>query len=188
MKLKLIVGLGNPGVQYNNTKHNYGFMVLDRFAEHLEVEFSREKFKGVYYKFADFIIAKPKTYMNLSGEFIRDICNFYNISEDDILVVYDDIDLDFGKAMLKVKGSDANHNGIKNIMELMGLTSLNRLKLGSGRNKKLDLKTDVLSKFSETQVAEIDLLSTTYIDAINCFIYNDIYTAMNMYNNKLRGK
>ncbi|WP_027333927.1 aminoacyl-tRNA hydrolase [Mycoplasma elephantis] len=185
--MKLIVGLGNDAEKYDYTRHNYGFIVLDAFAKKYNLEFDKEKFNGVFSKQNDFIIAKPKTFMNLSGEFVRDICNFYNISPDDVLIVHDDISLKVGSAILKVKGGDGNHNGVKNVMQMLKVDVLNRLKLGIGKDPKYEMKDWVLSKFSPEDLKIIESKLDLYVDAILCFIYNDIYIAMNNYNEKLKG-
>lgn len=186
--MKLIVGLGNDGEKYAKTRHNYGFIVIDALAKHLNLEISRDKFHGVYCKTNDFIIAKPKTYMNLSGEFVRDIANFYNIADDNILIVHDDLDLSFGSATLKIKSGDGNHNGIKNIFKELKTKTVNRLRLGIGRSEKMETRNWVLSKFTERELKKITKLTPQFINAILCFIYNDIYFAMNQYNNILKIK
>ncbi|UUD36892.1 aminoacyl-tRNA hydrolase [Mycoplasmopsis equigenitalium] len=185
--MKLIVGLGNETEKYANTRHNYGFIVLDAFAQKYGLEFNKEKFNGVFTKLNDFIIAKPKTFMNLSGEFVRDICHFYNIRSDDVLVIHDDVSLPIGSATLKVKGGGGNHNGVKNVLKMLKVEELNRLKLGVGKDPNYEMKDWVLSKFTPEERQIINSKLDLYVDAISCFIYNDIYVAMNNYNAKLKG-
>ena len=116
----IIAGLGNPGKEYERTRHNTGFMVLDRLSEKLNIEISQNKFKGLYgkgkYKGEDVLLLKPQTYMNLSGESVRQVMDFFKISQEDILVVYDDLDMPVGKLRLRQSGSAGGHNGIKNII------------------------------------------------------------------------
>ena len=117
--MKLIVGLGNPGKEYAGTRHNCGFMVIDRLASKLNVDVDQNKFKGLYakvkYHGEDIILLKPQTYMNLSGESVNAVMNFFKIDKDDLLVIYDDLDMPVGKLRLRKTGSAGGHNGIKNI-------------------------------------------------------------------------
>ena len=110
--MKLIVGLGNPGKEYENTRHNIGFMVVDSIAKKMNVQLNEKKFNGVFYKDADFILAKPLTYMNNSGDFVQAIMQFFQINPNDILVIQDDLDIDLGKATIRQKGSACGHNGL----------------------------------------------------------------------------
>ena len=116
----LIIGLGNPGKKYNNTRHNIGFETIDLISRKYNIDINREKFRGVYGEgivdSEKIILFKPSTYMNLSGEAIKSIMDFYKIEAKDILVIYDDISLDVGKIRIREKGSAGGHNGIKNII------------------------------------------------------------------------
>ncbi|MDJ1647652.1 aminoacyl-tRNA hydrolase [Mycoplasma phocimorsus] len=184
--MKLIIGLGNPGNEYENTRHNIGFSVIDAFLKQHKIELDKEKFNGVFYKGSDFVVAKPLTYMNKSGKFVKDIAKFFNIDIADILIIHDEINLPVAKAGLLVNGSSGNHNGIKDIMNEFKISTLNRLKIGVGFNNKFRLKDWVLSKFKLDELELLDKNMFKYIDAINCFLYNDIYFAMNLYNHKLK--
>ena len=130
--MKLIIGLGNPGKEYENTRHNTGFMVLDRLSEKLNIEMTQNKFKGLYgkskYKGEDVILLKPQTYMNLSGESVRQVMDFFKINQEDILVIYDDLDMPVGKLRLRQSGSAGGHNGIKNIILHTGSQNFNRIR------------------------------------------------------------
>ena len=110
--MKLIVGLGNPGNKFKNTKHNIGFEVIDKFAQDQNITFS-EKHQSLFYKSTDFILIKPQTFMNLSGEAVAEVVNFYKIALEDILVIYDDVSMDFGKIKTKDNGSHGGQNGMK---------------------------------------------------------------------------
>jgi len=141
--MKLIIGLGNPGKEYENTRHNTGFMVLDRLSEKLNIEMTQNKFKGLYgkskYKGEDVILLKPQTYMNLSGESVRQVMDFFKINQEDILVIYDDLDMPVGKLRLRQSGSAGGHNGIKNIILHTGSQNFNRIRVGIDRSKYIKL-------------------------------------------------
>ena len=135
----LIVGLGNPGKEYDGTRHNIGFEAIDYMANKYNIEVNRIKFKGVFGEgFIDnkkVILLKPTTYMNLSGESIREVINFYKISNENIIVIYDDISLEVGKLRIREKGSDGGHNGIKSIIANLGSDVFPRIKIGVGQPK-----------------------------------------------------
>ncbi len=153
----LIVGLGNPGEEYKNTKHNMGFLVLDHFSKKNNFTFSSNMYNGIFYKFIDndkeIFVLKPLTYMNLSGECVLDFINFYKIKKENILVIYDDLDMNFGKIKLKEVGSSGGQNGIKNIINKLGTENIKRLKIGIGRpiNKNHSISNYVLSKINEEE-------------------------------------
>jgi peptidyl-tRNA hydrolase, PTH1 family len=136
--MKLIVGLGNPGKEYEHTRHNMGFMALDAFAELCKADFDKRKFNGVYTlvkepSFGDAVIlAKPETFMNLSGEFVRPLMDFYKIEAKDLLVVYDDMALPPGKLRLRPSGSSGSHNGMKSIIGALHTETFPRLRIGIG--------------------------------------------------------
>ena len=133
----LIVGLGNPGREYNNTRHNIGFDAIDVIADKYNIEVSRIKFKGVYgegiVNGEKVILLKPTTYMNLSGESVREVMDFYKLSEEDILIIYDDVSLDVGRIRIREKGSAGGHNGIKSIIANIGTDVFSRIKVGVGK-------------------------------------------------------
>ena len=136
--MKLVVGLGNPGKQYEGTRHNMGYMALDEFAEMVSVDIDREGFKGLYVKVnhpsfpEPFLLLKPTTYMNLSGESVRAALDFYKLSVEDVLIVYDDMALPEGKIRLRPQGSSGSHNGIKNIIAHLGCEDFKRIRIGIG--------------------------------------------------------
>lgn len=134
--MKLIVGLGNPGKEYENTRHNLGFRIIDHLANKLNLELKKEKNKGLYvtgnYLNQKIILLKPLTYMNNSGECIRDFVNYFQIPVENILVVYDDLALPLGSFRYRSRGSSGGHNGIKNIIECLGTQEFKRLKVGIG--------------------------------------------------------
>src|SRR5205085_838654 len=130
--MKLIVGLGNPGKEYENTRHNLGFVVIDQLASKLDVELNKKKFNGFYCQTGEYILLKPQTYMNNSGECIVAFLNYFRIPLDNLLVIYDDIALPVGKFRYRCQGSDGGHNGMQNIIKLLGITDFKRLRVGIG--------------------------------------------------------
>ena len=136
--MKLVVGLGNPGKQYEKTRHNMGYMVLDELADIFSFDFDYEKFKGVYgiCKHSALpepvIFAKPETYMNLSGEFIRPLMDYYRLTPDDLIVIYDDMSIPEGKIRLRLNGSHGSHNGMRNIIDLLKTENIKRIRVGIG--------------------------------------------------------
>lgn len=179
--MKLVVGLGNPGKEYENTRHNVGFIILDNYfsnvtwnkdkdAEYITVNHNGEKV----------IFLKPMTYMNLSGKAVSRIANYYKIEASDIIIIHDDLDLEAGKYRLKTNSSSGGHNGIKSIIEMLGTNKFSRLKVGIGHSDKIDTKNYVLNKLS---TEELSLLkSNKYIEIINYFLENGIDKTMNRYN------
>lgn len=158
--MKLIVGLGNPGKEYENTRHNLGFMVIDKLAEELKVYDFKEKFKGLVgeanYKGKKILLLKPQTYMNLSGDSIIQILNFYKIDpETEMIVIYDDMSLPVGKLRIREKGSAGGHNGIKSIISHVGEKFL-RIKFGIGASGGKDKTVGfVLGRFSKEDEQEV---------------------------------
>ncbi|XMB86438.1 aminoacyl-tRNA hydrolase [Mycoplasmatota bacterium WC44] len=181
--MKLIVGLGNPGESYKNTKHNIGFDTIDKLCEKLQVKVSKnKKLLGELCKYNDVIILKPTTFMNLSGNSIIQVMNYYNISKEGILVIYDDIDLPIGKTRIRYKGGAGGHNGIKSIIQHVS-DEFNRIKIGVGRNLNVETANYVLSKFSKEDRKLIDAAILKSVDVCMDFINNDdILTIMNKHN------
>ncbi len=181
----LIVGLGNPGREYNNTRHNIGFDAIDVIADKYNIEVSRIKFKGVYGEgFIDgekVILLKPTTYMNLSGESVREVMDFYKLSEEDILVIYDDVSLDVGRIRIREKGSAGGHNGIKNIIANIGTDVFPRIKVGVGKPQG-DLVKHVLGTFSKEDREDLNKVLETVVMASETIIKDDAKEAMNKYN------
>ncbi|MEG7979081.1 MAG: aminoacyl-tRNA hydrolase [Mollicutes bacterium UO1] len=130
--MKLIVGLGNLGLEYQETRHNLGFRVIDQLANKLGVNLTKKKFNGCYYQTSEYILLKPQTYMNNSGECIVQFLSHFQISLNNLLVIYDDIALPLGKFRYRCHGSDGGHNGMKNIIELLGSKEFKRLRVGIG--------------------------------------------------------
>ena len=154
--MKLIVGLGNPGKQYEQTRHNIGFIVIDKLAEKLNIQLHQAKFKGLFgsglVEGEKVLLLKPLTYMNLSGESIRAIMDFYQIDIEDLVVIYDDLDLPAGRIRLRQRGSAGGHNGIKSTISHLGTQEFNRIRVGINRPTNGMAITDyVLGRFSEEE-------------------------------------
>ena len=161
--MKLIIGLGNPGSEHLNTRHNVGFMAVDSLSEHYSFEDWRTKFSGLFATGSlgseKIIIVKPQTYMNLSGICVAKFKHFFKINEDDIFVIYDDIDLGFGKVKIKQGGGDAGHKGIRSISQHLQTKDFNRIRLGVGRpSTKEEVSHFVLSNFSKTEKEKLLVL------------------------------
>ncbi|TPE57704.1 aminoacyl-tRNA hydrolase [[Mycoplasma] falconis] len=181
--MKLIVGLGNPGVEYAKTRHNVGFMVIDKMAEKLQTPLTEKKFNGVFYKDKEVILAKPLTYMNKSGDFVAAITNYYDVALEDVIIVYDDLDVVLGKAVIRQKGSAGGHNGMKDIIAKLHSEDIKRLKIGIGRDG--NVIDYVLGKFSYADSIVIDRIIEVASEALISFISNDIRFVMNKYSGKL---
>ena len=181
----LIVGLGNPGKQYEQTRHNIGFDVIDYMANKYNIDVKREKFKGIcgegFIENKKVILLKPLTYMNLSGESIRELANFYKLEDDEIIVVYDDISLDIGRLRIREKGSAGGHNGIKSIIQNLGGDKFPRVKVGVGQPKD-NLVNHVLGKFSKEDREHIEKVIPVVSDAIVEIVKNDAKESMNKFN------
>lgn len=186
--MKLIVGLGNPGKEYNNTRHNIGFFFLDSYAKSKNIEITKEKFNGKYVEFIQenekIILLKPQSYMNLSGEVVQKFTSFYKIPVNDILIIHDDLDLPLGKWKIKLKGSSGGHNGLKNIEQHLNTQEYKRIKIGISNDKTLDTKDYVLGKFNEAEQKQIENMKETIINMINDFLALDFEKVMSKYNKK----
>lgn len=184
--MKLIVGLGNPGKEYAGTRHNCGFMVIDRLASKLNVDVDQNKFKGLYakvkYHGEDIILLKPQTYMNLSGESVNAVMNFFKIDKEDLLVIYDDLDMPVGKLRLRKTGSAGGHNGIKNIIAHLNSHDFKRIRVGIDRHKYMNVADYVLSRFSKVESEAIEQGIENAANAVLDYLDNDFNHAMNYYN------
>ena len=184
----LIVGLGNIGNEYLNTRHNIGFKVLDAFVEASNTSFSTQRYGDiaqVRVKNKVLVLLKPSTYMNLSGEAVRYWMNKENIPLENILIIVDDIALPFGAIRIKAKGSDGGHNGLKSIANLINTQGYARLRFGIGNDFPKGAQVDyVLGNFSEEQVKAMPERLKVAVDAIKAFCLSGLTFAMNNYSNK----
>ena len=180
--MKLVVGLGNPGKEYDNTRHNIGFMLIDKYLG--EVKY-KEKFNGLFYEINGFekvIFVKPQTYMNNSGECVSKFVKYYDIKMEDILIIQDDLDINVGKYKFKINSSSGGHNGIKSIISHLGNDNFFRLKIGISNTRKDDVIDFVLGKFNKEDLNSINF--EVLINAIDDFINYDYSYVMNKYNGK----
>ena len=180
--MKLIAGLGNPEVKYINTRHNTGFMVLDRILQNKNLKL-QEKFKSFFAKDGDVIYLLPKTYMNLSGFAVVEIMNFYKLNIKDILIVYDDISLPLGTLRFRDKGSDGGHNGIKSIIKETGSSDFDRLKVGIGpQPKNLPSEKFVLENFRQEEKENLDIALNAAANASLDWLCLDLQKLQEKYN------
>ncbi len=184
----LIVGLGNPGREYENTRHNAGFIAADILADKFNINLSKSKFDAVYgdgtIANARVIVAKPQTYMNLSGVSVQKISSFYKIPLDKIIIMHDDVSLDVGKIRIRRKGSSGGQKGLANIMQLLGSEEIPRIKIGVGAkpHPDYDMKDWVLGKIPSEQQADFKIACENAAKAVNEMIARGIDSAMNKYS------
>lgn len=184
--MKLIVGLGNPGDKYSYTKHNIGFLIISKLAERYKIK-SSYKFDGLVGDFFltgnKVLLFEPMKYMNKSGEPIYKIMDYYDIEADELLVVHDDLDLDFGQLRFKRNGSSGGHNGIKSIINSLGTKDFKRLKVGIGRPPEyLSVPDYVLTKFTAEEKELLEKILTDGVSAIEIMLKEGMQKAMNKYN------
>lgn len=184
----LIVGLGNPGKEYESTRHNIGFYFLESFARKYGVTIDKEKFHGLYgefhYKGEKIILLEPQLYMNLSGKVVKKFVDFYHIDLDHLLIIHDDLDLPFGTYRLRKSGSSGGHNGLKDIEKYLKTKDYKRLKVGISHDRTLDTKDYVLGKFSIDEQKKLKEMETILISLLNDFLEIDFERLMNVYNKK----
>ncbi len=187
--MKLIVGLGNPTAKYDRTRHNVGFEVIDQLSKEYNISVDTAKHKGLYGKGRiegqTVILLKPMTYMNLSGESVVAVANYFKIEAEDIIVIYDDINLDVGRLRIREKGSAGGHNGIKNIITHLGTDAFPRIRVGVGmKPPKMDLADYVLSHFTKEEQIAMESGYDKACKALSLMVMDDIPKAMNDYNGK----
>lgn len=190
MKIKLVVGLGNPGKQYNNTRHNMGFMVIDEIAKRLDVFKWKERDGALYFDthidMARVIFIKPQQYINLSGDVMIKFVRYLDIKIEDILVVSDDLDLPIGSIKLKEKGSSGGHNGLKNIESQLGTNEYRRIKIGISNDKEMDTKDYVLGKLSIKEQKELKPVINMAADAVLASFHTPFNELMSKYNTRIK--
>lgn len=181
--MKLIVGLGNPGREYENTRHNIGFIVLDNYLGNVKWS---SKFNGSYFetniKGEKYVFLKPQSYMNLSGGVVKKYVDYFKIDISDVLVIQDDLDLEVGKIRIKINSAAGGHNGIKDIISCLHTDSFARIKIGVSNNKSIDTKDYVLGSFSKKEIELIKDRFNDVYDIIENFNYDEINLLMNKYN------
>lgn len=185
--MKLIAGLGNIGDKYVFTRHNAGFMLIDSIAINNNLSFrENSRLKSLMTNLRngvdDYLLIKPTTFMNLSGEAVRAVMDYYKIPVEDVLIVYDDLSLEIGKIRFRANGSDGGHNGIKSVIQHLGTKDVARLKIGIGPQPNIPSEVFVLQNFSKE---ELETLKTTLIkakDGISCYFKDGIAAAQNKFN------
>lgn len=185
--MKCIIGLGNPGRKYATTRHNVGFMVIDELIHRNQWSLSHTKFNGIYalehYEGEKVILLKPQTFMNLSGESIKPLLDYYDIKIEDILVIYDDLDLATGRIRLRQKGGHGGHNGVRSTIDHLGTKSFNRLRIGIGRPVgPMKVVDYVLGNFSKDQQEDVVIGVKNAADACESFIKQPFSEVMNHFN------
>jgi peptidyl-tRNA hydrolase, PTH1 family len=183
--MQLIVGLGNPGPKYANTRHNVGFMVVDQLAERLKAGPFRDKFAGVFVRVAspDVVLLKPLTFMNLSGESVQQAMQFFKVALKDVLVIHDELDLPYGECRLKQGGGAAGHNGLRSIIQHCGGEGFPRLRIGIGRPRGEGV-SHVLGEFSAAERATLEDVLHTAAQGAEAVLAKGVAQAMNTFNTR----
>lgn len=181
--MKLIAGLGNIGEKYCFTRHNTGFMVLDKWASDDGFSFKEDKkLKCLIAKNNDILFIKPTTFMNLSGEAVRAVMDYYKISINDLLIIYDDISLNLGTVRFRGTGSDGGHNGIKSVIKHTGTSTFARLKIGIGPQPNIPSENYVLQNFPETDLPKLKEVIKYSVSAVKYYLDNGLEKAQNEFN------
>lgn len=188
-RVKLFIGLGNPGPNYELTRHNIGFLAIDRLEDELGIPVNKSKFKALYgegtYKGEKVVLLKPMTYMNLSGDALSQAMAWYKPDLEDIFVIYDDMDTPLGRMRLRTKGSAGGHNGIKSIIQHLGTQEFNRIRLGVGRpHPGTDVIKHVLTNFRKEEMEDVEKVVLNMKSVIDCILDEGFTKAMNKFNTK----
>lgn len=184
----VIVGLGNPGAKYEETRHNVGFKTIDILAKQLKVDLSKKKFKALVGEGnlcnQKVVLIKPQTYMNLSGESVYNAISWYKIPLSNLIIIYDDIDLPVGKLRIRRNGSAGTHNGMRSILDYIQSEEFPRIRIGVGAppHKEFDLADYVLSRFTSEEKPQVDTSLHNAAEAAMLIVQNDIAAAMNRFN------
>jgi len=185
-KMYIIVGLGNPGKKYELTRHNVGFETIDRIAEKYNISVNKLKYKALIGEGTigneKVILVKPQTYMNLSGETVLSICNFYQLSMENLIVIYDDVDTDFAKLRIRKKGSAGTHNGMRSIISLLQKDDFPRVRIGIGKSSHMQLADFVLQRFSKDEMIEMNETLDRAAQAVIGIMDSGVEQAMNRFN------
>lgn len=186
--MKLIVGLGNPGREYDRTRHNVGFFYIDNYAKLKNSDINKSKFNGLYTEIIvngeKVILLKPQSYMNLSGEVVKKFVDYFNININDILIISDDLDTMIGKYRLRSSGSCGGHNGLRNIELMLNTSNYSRLKIGISQDRNIDTKDYVLGKMNDDDFSKITDNIEVICNIIDDFLGMDIERLMSKYNRK----
>lgn len=181
--MKLIAGLGNVGSKYTFTRHNAGFMLIDSIALNSNLSFrENSRLKCIMATAGDTLLIKPTTFMNLSGEAVRAVMDYYKIPIEDVLIVYDDLSLEIGKIRFRPNGSDGGHNGIKSVIQHLGTKDVARLKIGIGPQPNIPSEVFVLQNFSKDELDTLKGALTKSKEGIAYYFANGMQAAQNKYN------
>lgn len=185
--MKCIVGLGNPGQKYDGTRHNIGFAVIDELLRRHQLELDQSKFKGHFTVVTLYgekvVFLKPQTFMNLSGESVKPLMDFYKLKPSDLLVIYDDLDLPIGKIRLRQKGGHGGHNGMRSIIDHLGTNEFKRIRIGIGRPiNAMPIVKYVLEPFSEDQLDGVNDSIIKSADACEAWLQQSFTDVMNQFN------
>lgn len=183
----LIIGLGNPEEEYSRTRHNMGFNTINKIAKKYNIEVSKSKFQGLWestiIEGQKVILVKPQTYMNLSGNCVQEFVNFYKIEKENIIVIYDDMDIEPGVIKIRKQGGPGGHNGMKSIIQMLGTEQFSRIRIGIGRPKHNgDEINYVIGAIPEEEIPKLDEGTEKAKDAVIEIIKNGIDSAMNKFN------
>ncbi|MBE7122727.1 aminoacyl-tRNA hydrolase [Bacillus cereus] len=186
-RMKLIVGLGNPGREYELTRHNIGFMAIDALAKRWNISLNEQKFKGLFgagfVNGEKVILLKPLTYMNLSGESIRPLMDYYKIDVEDFIVMYDDLDIPVGKLRLRMKGSAGGHNGVKSTISHLGTQEFQRIRMGIDRPQNgMKVVDYVLGRFTSEEISDVNQSIEKTADACEEWLNKPFLQIMNTFN------
>ncbi len=187
--MKIIVGLGNPGIPYRMTRHNIGFQVADRLAKMNHILISAKRFKALYGKgridSQEVVLAKPMTFMNRSGEAVNKVLRFFCVGMEDLIVIHDDLDLPLGRLRFKRRGGDGGHQGVRSIIEMTGGNSFLRLKVGIGRPPQgMDPAEYVLDVFDKIEQSQLDQILSQAAESLRVLLLEGLEAAMNRYQKK----
>ena len=187
--MKIIVGLGNPGTQYRKSRHNIGFQIVDRVAQISHISIRTKRFRSLYgagwINLQQVVLSKPMTFMNLSGEAVKKVIDFFHLGMEDVIVVHDDLDLPFGRFRFKQRGGDGGHQGIRSIIERTGRNNFLRLKVGIGRPPQgMDSADYVLDIFDRTEQSLLDQILSQAAESLKVVLLEGLQKAMNQFQKK----
>jgi PTH1 family peptidyl-tRNA hydrolase len=188
METKLIVGLGNPGSEYQWTRHNAGFMVLDKLADVAGISTARKKFSGFYgegnWQGERLLLLRPLTFMNLSGRSVAEALGFHKLSLNNLIVIHDDLDIPFGRVKLKEGGGHAGHNGLRSLLSELGSGDFTRVRIGIGRPSRGDVVDYVLNRFAAEEFSRLPDILAGVIEALSLYCKEGRGKAMTLFNNR----
>ena len=186
----IIAGLGNPGRKYEKTRHNMGFLTIDLIAEKNSIKVNKLKHKALvgdgFISDRKVLLVKPQTYMNLSGESLREVMDYYNVDIENLIVIYDDLDLETGVIRIRKKGSSGSHNGMKSVIYQLGNENFPRIRIGIGKSGNLDWKDFVTGKIGKSEEELLSKAVLSAAESVECILAEGIDRAMNKYNVKTK--